>query len=85
MYSLSAILSKEPIVIAGALRSILYILVLAGIIAMDTELLAAVALAAEVVLGLFARQASTPVAAPELPAGTEVKVAGTEDTSTYIV
>jgi hypothetical protein len=81
MYSLSAILNKEPVVIAGALRSILYILILAGLLHMSTELLAAIALAAEIVMGLFVRQASTPVSAPELPAGTEVKVSGTEDTS----
>ena len=82
MYSISAFLSKEPVAIAGALRSILYVLILAGILHMNAELLAAIALAAEIVLGLFARQASTPVAAPELPAGTEVKVEGTEDTTT---
>jgi predicted Kef-type K+ transport protein len=72
MYSLTAILQKEPVAIAGALRSILYVLVLAGVIVWDAALLAGVALTAEIVLGLFVRQNSTSTSAPKLPEGTQV-------------
>lgn len=81
MYDLKAILDKEPVVIASALRSILFVLVLASILIMDEKMLAAIALGAELLLGLFVRQASTSVSNPTLPAGTEVKVQGTEETS----
>lgn len=81
MYSLNALLQKQPVVIAGALRSILYVLILAGILHVSSDLLAAIALAAEIVLGLFAYSQVTPTAAPVLEKGTEVKVAGSEETS----
>lgn len=81
MYSLSALLQKQPVAIAGALRSILYVLVLAGVLHMDADLLAGIALAAEVVLGLFAFSQVTPTSDPTLPKGTEVTVEGTEETS----
>lgn len=73
MYSLTAILQKEPVAITGALRSVMYVLVLAGILLWDEKLLAGVALTAEIVLGLFVRQSSTPTAAPTLAEGTPVK------------
>lgn len=81
MYSLNALLQKQPVAIAGALRSVLYVLILAGVLHMGTELLAGIALAAEIVLGLFAWNGSTPTANPTLERGTEVKVAGSEETS----
>jgi predicted Kef-type K+ transport protein len=72
MYSLTAIFQKEPVAIAGALRSVLYVLVLAGVVTWDAALLAGVALTAEIVLGLFVRSSSTSTAAPKLPEGTPV-------------
>lgn len=60
MYNLKAILDKQPVAIAGALRSVLFVLVLAGLLVMDEKLLAAIALTAEIVLGLFVWNGSTP-------------------------
>lgn len=74
MYAIGAVLDKEPAVIAGALRSILYVLVLVGAFVITVEQLAAIALAAEVLLGLFVRAKSTSTASPTLAAGTEVTV-----------
>jgi hypothetical protein len=62
MYSLLAILDKEPVVIAGAVRSLLFLAVLMGLIFLDEKQLAGIALAAELVLGLFVRSKVTPVA-----------------------
>lgn len=81
MYSPKALFQKQPVVIAGALRSILYVLILGGVLHISADLLAAIALSAEIVLGLFSFQSSTPTAAPTLERGTEVKVAGSEETS----
>lgn len=80
MYSIRNILTKEPVVIAGAVRSVLFVLVLMSLVVLDEKQLAGIALALEVVLGLFARQASTPVSSPTLAAGTEVSVKGSDDT-----
>ncbi|HXJ63275.1 MAG TPA: hypothetical protein VNN79_05935 [Actinomycetota bacterium] len=71
-YSLTAIFTKEPVVIAGAIRSILYVLILVGVVVLDDKQLAAIALALEVVLGLFARQGSTSTTSPNLTVGTPV-------------
>ena len=71
-YSLTNIFTKEPIVIAGAIRSVLFVLVLLSIVVLDEKQLAGIALAMELVLGLFARSQSTPTAAPTLPVGTPV-------------
>lgn len=60
LYDLKNILSKEPVAIAGAIRSVLFVLVLVGLIAIDEKVLAGIALAAEVVLGLFVRNSVTP-------------------------
>lgn len=59
-YSLTAIFNKEPVVIAGAIRSILFVAVLLSAIALDEKQLAGIALALELLLGLFARSKSTP-------------------------
>ncbi len=82
MYSIGALLQKEPAAIAAALKSILFVAVLAGLVVIDAEVLAGVALAAELVLSLFVRNVSTSVAQPTLPAGTEVSIKGTEDKTT---
>lgn len=60
MYDLKAILDKEPVTIASALRSLLFVGVLAGFFVMDEHLLAGIALGAEVLLGLFVRNSVTP-------------------------
>jgi hypothetical protein len=81
MYSLGNLLQREPVAIAGAIRSVLWLAVLLGWVnGLDEQALAGIALTAEVVLGLFARNASTSTAAPKLEAGTEVAIAGTNDT-----
>lgn len=72
MYSLSNVFTKEPVVIAGALRSVLYVLVLLGAVVLDVEQLAGIALGLELVLGLFARQGSTSSSQPTLTVGTPV-------------
>lgn len=79
MYDPRNIFNKEPVAIAGAIRSVLFVLVLMGLVALDEKQLAGIALALELVLGLFARQASTPTASPTLASGTEVSVAGSDD------
>jgi hypothetical protein len=81
MYSLGNLLQREPVAIAGAIRSVLWLAVLLGWVnGLDEQALAGIALTAEVVLGLFARNASTSTHAPKLEAGTEVAIAGTDDT-----
>lgn len=78
-YSIGNLLQKEPVVIAGAIRSVLWVLVLLGVVALGEAQLAGIALALELVLTLFARQSSTPTAAPALPLGKAVTVEGTAD------
>ena len=80
MYSLRAIFDKQPAIIAGAIRSVLFVLVLAGLVSLGEELLAGIALTAEIVLTLFTVSQSTPKHHPTLAEGTEVKVQGSEDT-----
>lgn len=79
MYSIRNILEKEPVVIAGAIRSVLFVAVLLSFVGLDDKQLAGIALGLEVVLGLFARQASTSVAQPTLALGTPVTVKGSGD------
>jgi hypothetical protein len=71
-YSITNIFTKEPVVIAGAIRSVLYIGVLVGLVFLDDKQLAAIALGLEVLLGLFARQGSTSSSQPTLAVGTAV-------------
>lgn len=85
MYDFKALLEKEPAVIASTVRTLLMLGVLTGGFAavglnVDENVLAGVALALEAVLLLFVRHTVTPVAAPTLSSGTEVKVQGTEET-----
>jgi hypothetical protein len=61
-YSITNLFTKEPVVIAGAVRSILYVLVLLGAVALNAEQLAAIAIGLEVVFGL--RGALPPVQGP---------------------
>lgn len=71
-YSITNLFTKEPVVIAGAVRSILYVLVLLGAVALNAEQLAAIAIGLEVVFGLFARQGTTSSSVPTLAVGTSV-------------
>jgi hypothetical protein len=71
-YSITNIFTKEPVVIAGAIRSVLYVLVLLSVVVLDDKQLAGIALGLEVLLGLFARQGSTSTNAPVLAVGTPV-------------
>jgi hypothetical protein len=59
-YDPRAVFEKEPAVIAGAIRSILYGAVLLGYVTLTVEQLAGIAIGMEVVLQLFVRQTSTP-------------------------
>jgi len=60
IYSPKAIFEKEPVIVAGALRSVLFVAVLLSLLTLSVEQLAAIALALELVLGLFARGKSMP-------------------------
>lgn len=59
-YSLTNIFLKEPVAIAGAIRSVIFVAVLLGAVALDEKQLAGIAIALELALGLFARNVSTP-------------------------
>jgi hypothetical protein len=59
MYAVSEILNKEPVAIAAALKTVLFVAVLFGL-AINEQQLAGIAIALEVVLGLFVRSKVTP-------------------------
>ena len=80
MYSLKAILDKEPAAIAEAVRVVLPVLILLGVVHLNAEALAGIVLGLSAILTLFVRSASTSKVYPNLPSGTEVSVAGTKDT-----
>ena len=71
-YSVTAIFTKEPAVISGALRSVIYVLILLGVFQLTVEQLAGIALGLELVLGLFVRSQSTSSTSPTLAVGTPV-------------
>jgi len=60
IYDPRALFQKEPAVVAGAIRTVLYGAVIMGIVHLTAEQLAGIAVGLEVVLGLFVRQSSTP-------------------------
>lgn len=72
-YSIKNVFTKEPVAIAGAIRSVIYVLVLLGVVTLNAPQLAGIALALELGLGLFARHNSTPTSDPSLTEGTPVK------------
>lgn len=78
LYDLRNIFTKEPVAIAGTVRSILFIAVLLGLAVLDEKQLAGIALGLELLLGLFVRNAVTPTSAPTLPEGTVVSVERTD-------
>lgn len=51
-------LDNEPVALAGAVRAVLYALVLLGAIALNVEQLAAIAIALELVLTMIVRSAA---------------------------
>jgi hypothetical protein len=53
-------INAEPVAVAGALRAVLWALVLLGLIALDEKQLAAIAIAAELVLTLLTRSRVCP-------------------------
>lgn len=59
-YSPLEIFNREPAVIAGAIRTLLYGAVIFGYVTLSVEQLAQIAIGLEVLLGLFVRQSSTP-------------------------
>ena len=60
IYDPRALFQKEPAVVAGAIRTVLYTLVLMNAVHLTVEQLAGIAVGLEVVLGIFVRQSSTP-------------------------
>lgn len=79
MYDPRNLFRQQPVAIAGAIRAVLYALVLMSIIVLTPEQLAGIAIALEMVLGLFVWKASTSATSPNLKAGTSVNVQGSED------
>jgi hypothetical protein len=79
MYSITAIFQKQPAVIAGAIRIVLFTLVLLSVLNLTTEALAGIAIAVEALLTLFVVSQSTSAAYPTLKPDTEVSVQGTTD------
>ena len=73
-------INKEPVAVSAAIVAVLNVLQLLGVVNLDGDTVSAINIALVAVLGLFARQASTPTSAPTLKQGTEVHVQGTEDT-----
>jgi len=88
-YDLKAVFDKEPAVIAGAIKSVLWVLVLVGLVSIGEQALAAIALTLEIVLSVFVRQNSTSTASPSLALGTAVtnpnKVGGDEPPPDLVV
>lgn len=60
MYDIRNIWKKQPVAIAGAIKSLLHVGVLAGVISFGEPLLAGISLAIEVTLGLFVWNAVEP-------------------------
>lgn len=56
------LLNAEPVAVAAAFRSVLWALVLVGVITLDEPQLAAIAIAIEAVLALFVRSKVSPTA-----------------------
>lgn len=62
IYSLKAILTKQPVVVASFIRQLLLLLVVAGAISLGEQTLAAVALVVELGLSLFTWSSVVPSA-----------------------
>jgi hypothetical protein len=81
MYRLSAFLQKQPTTISAAVVAGLNLAMSFGF-DLTGDQVGLINLFVIAMLGLFVHQVSTPVAAPTLPAHTEVKIAGSEETIT---
>lgn len=68
---MNTIFGREPAVIAGAIRAIILCATAFGL-HWTAEQIGATMLAVEAVLTVIVRQSVTPVASPQLPAGTSV-------------
>lgn len=73
-------INKEPVAVSAAIVAVLNVLQLTGVVNLTGDTVSAINIALVAVLGLFARQASTPTSEPTLKQGTEVHVEGTSDT-----
>lgn len=73
------LLNKEPVAVAAAIVAVLNVLQITGVVSFTADAVSAINIALVAVLGLFVRQASTPISSPTLAAGTSVKVQGSED------
>lgn len=67
-------INKQPVAVTAAVRAVLYSLILLGVIQIDEQQLAGIAIALEAVLGLFVWNAVTTKEAPRLETGAEVEV-----------
>jgi hypothetical protein len=81
MYSLTAILQKQPTAISATVVAALNLAISFGF-DLTGDQVGLINLFVIALLGLFVHQVSTPVKAPTLPAHTEVKIAGSEETIT---
>lgn len=65
MYDLRNLWKQQPVVIAGAVKAVLNVAILLGLLIMDEKTLAGIALALEVILNLFVWNAVTPTSNTE--------------------
>lgn len=61
MYDVRNIWNKEPALVAEAVRAVLLVLVVLGVIQLDEKALAAILVALSAILSLFVRSKVTPV------------------------
>lgn len=62
IYSPKALLTKQPVAIASAVRQALYVAVLMGLLILDEKMLAGIAFLVEIGLGLFVWSSVVPAA-----------------------
>ena len=72
-------INKEPVAVSAAVVAVLNVLQLTGVVNFNADTVSAINIALVAVLGLFARQASTSTADPQLQAGTMVRVQDSDD------
>lgn len=79
---MGTILGREPALILAFIQAAIATSIGLGLIDLSPEQVALIMGLAAAAAGLIVRQVVTPTAAPQLPAGTEVKVQGTDATTT---
>ena len=72
-------INKEPVAVSAAVVAVLNVLQLTGVVNLNGDTVSAINIALVAVLGLFARQASTPTSDPQLSRGTIVRVEDSDD------